>query len=303
MKLLKQLCEVRAPSGGEGPLRDFILSYIRKHSTGWKVQPELHMGDHLQDCVVLVFGKPRTAIYAHMDTVGFMVRYDNQLLPVGSPDCEAGCVLVGEDSRGNIRCELEYDKEQHAFYRFGRSIDRGTTLTYEVNFRTKGRYIESAYLDNRLGVYSALKVAETLTDGILCFSCWEEHGGGSVPVLAQYLTHHWNIRQALICDITWVSDGIEHGKGVVVSLRDRNIPRRAFLDRIVTWARKSKVPFQLEVEGGGSSDGRELQTSPYPIDWCFIGAPEQHAHTPHEKVHKSDIDSMIRLYEYLMKKL
>ncbi|HEX6891609.1 MAG TPA: aminopeptidase, partial [Chryseolinea sp.] len=68
-------------------------------------------------------------------------------------------------------------------------------------------------------------------------------------------------------------------------------------------ARKRKVDYQLEVEGSGSSDGRELQTSPYPFDWCFVGAPEQNPHTPHEKVHKHDIKSMIDLYGWLMKDL
>jgi putative aminopeptidase FrvX len=57
------------------------------------------------------------------------------------------------------------------------------------------------------------------------------------------------------------------------------------------------------VEGMGSSDGRELQLSPYPFDWCFVGAPEQNPHTPDEKVHKDDIKSMIALYEVLMKDL
>jgi putative aminopeptidase FrvX len=148
-----------------------------------------------------------------------------------------------------------------------------------------------------------LKVAETLKDGVIVFSCWEEHGGGSVPYLAKFIYEKWKVKQALISDITWVTDGVLPGKGVVISLRDRNIPRKTFLNRIIEIAKKRKVDFQLEVEGMGSSDGRELQTSPYPFDWCFVGAPEQNAHTPHEKVHKDDIKSMISLYEWLMKDL
>jgi di/tripeptidase len=53
----------------------------------------------------------------------------------------------------------------------------------------------------------------------------------------------------------------------------------------------------------GSSDGRELQMSPYPFDWCFVGAPQESPHTPDEKVHKDDIQSMIDLYGWLMKDL
>lgn len=303
MKLLKQLCEIHAPSGEEHTLKEFLLQYIQKEKKKWKVQPEIIEGEHFQDCFLLKFGKPRTAIFAHMDSIGFTVRYFNQLLPIGSPDAEMGARLVGRDSKGLIDCELEFDKENHAFYRFGRTIDRGTSLTYKINYRDTRSYIQTAYLDNRLGIFNALMVASKLTDGVIAFSGWEEHGGGAVPYLAKYMYEHWGVRQALISDITWVSDGVEPGKGVVISMRDRNIPRKKFVQKIIHIAQKHKLDFQLEVEGMGSSDGRELQVSPYPFDWCFVGAPEQNPHTPDEKVHKHDIKSMIALYERLMKEL
>lgn len=283
-------------------MKEFLLKHINQARKKWSVQPDI-IKDGIQDCLILKFGKPRTAIFAHIDSIGFTVRYENQLLPIGSPDAEPGTLLVGHDSMGPIECVLEYDNDRHALYSFGRQIDRGTSLTYKVNFRETKQYIESAYLDNRLGVYNALKVAETLRDGVIVFSCWEEHGGGSVPYLAKLIFEQWNITQALISDITWISDGVFPGKGVAISMRDRNLPRRQYVDRLIQIAKKRKVDFQLEVEGGGSSDGRELQTSPYPFDWCFVGAPEYGAHTPDEKVHKHDIDSMIALYSWLMKEL
>lgn len=303
MKLLKQLCEVHAPSGDESQLKEFLLKLIEKEKKKWLAKPEIYHGPEFQDCIVLAFGKPRTAIFAHIDSVGFTVRYQNQLLPIGSPDAPSGTRLVGHDSLGPIDCELIIDEDQHAFYKFGRQIERGTTLTYKPNFKTSGKHIMSPYLDNRLGVYNALQVAKTLKDGVIAFSTWEEHGGGSVPVLARFMYEKWQIRKALISDITWVSDGVEDGQGVVISMRDRNLPRRTFVNEIIRIAKRHRLRFQLEVEGMGSSDGRELQTSPYPIDWCFIGAPQHHAHSPFEKVHTEDIDSMIKLYERLMKDL
>ncbi len=302
-KLLKQLCEIQAPSGHEKPMKDFLLEFIKKESKTWKSKPTIIHGEEFQDCLILKFGKPRTAIFAHMDSIGFTVRYFNQLLSIGSPDAEMGTKLVGKDSRGLIECELEFDKVDHAFYKFGRPIDRGTALTYKIDFRESTDFIETAYLDNRLGIYNALKVAETLTNGLLIFSCWEEHGGGSVGYLADYILKKWGVRQALISDITWVTEGVEHGKGVAISLRDRNIPRRGFVDKIIHIADKNELSYQLEVEGMGSSDGGELQRSPYPFDWCFVGAPELNPHTPNEKVHKKDIESMIDLYNCLMKEL
>jgi putative aminopeptidase FrvX len=301
--LLKQLCEVQSTSGHEVAMKSFLLNYLKKNSKNWKAKPEIIHGEALQDCIILKFGKPRTAIFAHMDTVGFTVRYFNQLLPVGSPDAEPGTKLVGQDSLGLIECELEFSKENHASYKFGRSIDRGTQLSYKIDFRESKQYIQTPYLDDRLGIYNALKVAEKLKDGVIIFSCWEEHGGGSVPYLADYVYKKWGVRQALISDITWVSDGVEHGKGVVISLRDRNIARRSFVDKVIAVAGKNKIDYQLEVEGSGSSDGGELQKTALPFDWCFVGAPEEGAHTPNEKVHKHDIATMIELYQCLMKEL
>ena len=301
--LLKQLCEVQAPSGHEAPMKDFLLQYVKKEKKNWSVQPEIYHGEEFQDCLILKFGQPRTAVFAHMDSVGFTVRYFNQLLSIGSPDAEMGTKLVGKDSLGPIVCELEFDKENHAFYKFGRPIERGTALTYKIHFRETKNFIQTAYLDNRLGVFNVLKVAETLKDGVLVFSCWEEHGGGSIPYLAKFIFKKWKIRQALISDITWISDGVDHGKGAAISLRDRNLPRRSFVDKVIAIATKNKVAYQLEVEGTGSSDGGELQKTAYPFDWCFVGAPELSPHTPDEKVHKDDISSMIDLYICLMREL
>jgi putative aminopeptidase FrvX len=149
-------------------------------------------------------------------------------------------------------------------------------------------------------VWNALKVAENLENGIICFSTWEEHGGGSVGYLAKFIYEKYGVKQALISDITWVTEGVKHAEGVAISIRDSGIPRRSYINKIISLAKESQIPFQLEVESAGGSDGNALQRSPYPFDWCFIGAPEDFVHTPDEKVHKSDIESMVKMYNYLM---
>jgi putative aminopeptidase FrvX len=111
------------------------------------------------------------------------------------------------------------------------------------------------------------------------------------------------VRQSLISDITWVTLGVVHGGGVAISMRDSGLPRRKYLERIIQLAKLSGVQFQLEVESAGGSDGTMLQKSDLPIDWCFIGAPEDHVHTPDEKVVKYDIMCMVELYRYLMQHL
>ncbi len=306
-QLLKSMCAIHAPSGNEGPMKEFVIKHIQKNKKGWKHKPELFYGKGFQDCIVLVFGKPRTAVFAHLDSIGFTVRYGKQLVKIGGPVTENGFDLVGKDKKGKAEVKLKIIKEKSGYskleYTYKRDLERGTELTFKPNWREDKDFVQCCYMDNRLGVYNALKLAETLKDGAIVFSCWEEHGGGSVSFLQKFLAEKYNISQALISDISWISDGVHAGKGAVISMRDSLVPRRSFIDKIIKIAAKNKLVYQLEVEGSGGSDAKELQMAEYPWDWCFIGAGEQNVHTPNEKVHKKDIESMLALYRTLMKEL
>ena len=303
MKLLKQLCKIHAPSGEEYNITKFILQYIKENQKKWKEKPILHYGNGFQDNIIMVFGKkPKTAIFAHLDSIGFTVKYNNEIVKIGSPNSNEGIILVGKDSKGKIEGKI-IKKGKKIFIDFNRKIDRGTSLTYKVNFRENKSFIQSCYIDNRLGVWNALEAAKTLKNGIIVFSTWEEHGGGSTGYLGKFIYDNYKVKQALISDITWITEGIKHGKGCVISLRDSGIPRRLFVNKIIDIANNSNIKYQLEVEDAGGSDGNELQKSNYPWDWCFVGAPENNVHSPNEKVHKKDINSMVDLYKVLMQKL
>ncbi len=307
MDLLKELTALRGAASDEGRVAEFVKDYVKRESINWKVQPEVISGKGFQDTVILVFGQPRTAIYAHMDSIGFSVGYDKELIKVGGPRIIEGVELVGADSQGEIETELmvieHEDGSKDLEYVFEREIERGTLLTFKPNFRETDEHVQSPYLDNRLGMWNALKVAETLENGAIVFSTYEEHGGNSVGFCARYLWDKYQVYQALISDITWVTSGVVHGGGVAISMRDNGLPRKSYLDRIITLAKESGVDFQLEVESAGGSDGGVLQKSDLPIDWCFIGAAEDNVHTPDEKVFKKDIISMVELYRYLMSEL
>lgn len=306
MKLLQKLCSIAAPSGNEAPMKKFILEYLNENMSNFKVKP-IVISDGIQDCLILKFGKPKTAVFAHLDSIGFTVRYDKELVKIGGPKSYDGIKLVGKDSIGEIETEIyNYEDDHgnnHIEYLLDREIDRATELTFKPNWREDDQFIQCCYMDNRLGVWNALEIAKTLENGIICFSTYEEVGGGSVGYLGKYIYEKWGVNQALISDITWVTKGVKHGEGVVISRRDSGLPRRSYVDRIIEIADKSNIPYQIEVESTGGSDGNQLQKSPYPFDWCFIGAPEDFVHSPDEKVHKNDVKHMVELYQILMRKL
>lgn len=315
LKLLQELCEVQAASGEEYRMKDFLLNYIEKNAIHWKVQPQLIHGEDYQDCLILVFGQPKTAVFAHMDSVGYSVGYANELIKIGGPKAKEGTLLVGEDSKGKIEGKLHYeispeteDESEdsqiiHTVLQFSREVDRGTSLTYKVDFSSDAKSVTTAYLDNRLGILNVLKLAETLKNGTICFSAWEEVGGGSIGYLAAFLYQTYGVKQALISDISWLTHGVKAELGPVISIRDSGIPRKTYVNRIIELANESGIPYQLEVESSGGSDGNALQKSPFPFDWCFVGAAEENVHMPNEKAYFKDIQAMFDLYAYLMKKL
>lgn len=307
MELLKKLCSIHATSGNESAMKNFLLSYITKEQPKWKKKPTILHGDGFQDCIVLIFGKPRTAVYAHIDSIGFTVRYGRGLLKIGGPEVKEGYKLTGTDSKGKITCELLPIETEHGYlkleYVYSRQIERGTTLVFKQNWKETKDYIQTCYLDNRLGVWNALQLCETITDGAIVFTTYEEHGGGMANYLARFLFEKYGVLQALISDISWVTEGVHAGKGPVITLRDGSIPRKVFVDKILSLAKKSKVAFQPEVEGSGGSDGTAIQRGETPVDWSFVGAPIQNVHSPNEKVHKKDVAGMLALYQYLMKNL
>jgi putative aminopeptidase FrvX len=305
-ELVKTMCSIHSPSGNEAQMKEFVLNYIKKHSKNWKHKPKVIHGKGFQDNIILIFGKPRTAVFAHLDSIGFTVRYGKQLVKIGGPVCKTGFELIGTDSKGTQTVTLQVT-EKHGMrelsYKGKRDFETGTELVFKQHWKEDQNYIQSCYMDNRLGVYNALKVAETLKNGAIVFSTYEEHGGGSVTYLQKYLYDKYKITQGLISDISWISDGVHAGKGAVISMRDSLIPRRSFIDKIIKIANKNKVRYQLEVEGSGGSDAKELQMADAPWDWCFIGAGEQGVHSPQEKVHKKDIESMLKLYQVILEEL
>ena len=306
-ELLEQLIKVRGASGDEELIRNFIIEYVEKNQNSWKTKPELFYGEGFQDALVLVFGKPKTAVFAHIDTIGFTTGYNKDLIRIGGPRAIDGMQLVGADSQGEIETELmiieDESGENILKYVFDREIDRGTNLTFKPNFRINEKYVQSPYLDNRLGVWNALQVAETLENGVIVFSTYEEHGGGSVGFLGRFLYDKYKVHQALISDITWVTDGVQHAGGVAISMRDKGVPRKSYLNKIIKIAKKNEIKFQLEVESAGGSDGTMLQNTDLPFDWCFIGAPEDNVHSPDEKVFIEDIEAMVELYRILMQEM
>lgn len=311
--LLRRLCAIPSTAGDEGEMARFILKYLSENSKSFKTAPQVLSGAGFQDMVIAVFGEPRTAVFAHTDTVAYCTAYERELVKIGNPKAEDGAKLEGYIKGKKTEAVLRItekrkktgsnNKEEFLTYESDAKFAPGTPLTYAPDWKETKQFVKSAYMDNRLGVWNALQQAQTMDHGALVFSTYEEHGGGGAQFAGRFLQENFGIQQALISDVTLLTKHIRHKKGVAISMRDRGIPRQSYVRRIISIAESHKIPFQLEVEKAGGSDGNALQDSSYAWDWCFIGPPEDNYHCPGEKVAKTDIEAMVNLYRILLAEL
>lgn len=298
--LLKKLCSIHSPSGDEYALTEFLINYFKENTKDFKHKPELFFGKDFKNSLVVVFGKPKTAIFCHIDKVGFTTRYNNQIIAIGSPDASYDDYIKGNINNTVQSFPIELKAENFIKIKTEQDIPRGTTFIYNDNFIEDNEFIQSPYLDNSIGIFTLLHAATNANNTAFVFTTGEEQGGGCIPFLAKFLFEKYSIYNCIICDTTWTTNGVHLGKGPVISLRDTGIPRKIYTDKIIDFAEKSSIPYQIEVEDCGGSDGKELNNVPYPMDWCFIGVAQLNHHTSNERAFKNDIFENIKLYKYLI---
>jgi len=291
LELLPVLQAIPGPSGDEGGIADFLQS----HCSGIANASVRRHGDLL----IVSRGQPRVGLFAHIDTIGFTLGPKRRLIPIGGPKTSGGerLQIVSGEGAGRVRL---VDGEERARRLSGRKGVLGSNWVYAAPLVFRKDQVIGAYLDNRAGVWNAIRCLEEINDVAVAFTPGEEHSGRGAAVAARIMHDDLGIRRALISDISWHTRAIKNGKGPVVSYRDRSVPRRRYLDAVLEAAAASGVPFQHEVESDGGSDGSVVDRSPYPIDWVFVGAPQKQSHTPREECRVSDLLAMLELYRYLV---
>jgi len=65
-EFLKELLSIPSVSGDEFEFLSKLLHRINQRKSNWKVSPEVFFGEKYHDCILLKFGTPRTAVFAHV---------------------------------------------------------------------------------------------------------------------------------------------------------------------------------------------------------------------------------------------
>ncbi len=295
--LLARLMEVEAATGDEHRLTQLLREEVESRLPSALI---VRLGNSL----IVSKGRPRVAVFAHIDSVGFTLGYGNTFIAIGGPTVDGPTRVRCSHNGQTLRAVLEpVEDDYREFTLVEGGGDPGTRWVYDTRPTFDDHRLNGAFLDNRFGVYNALHQLEQAEDVLVAFTAGEEQSGRGAMDCGRWVYENTDIRRALISDITYATDHIHAGRGPVVSLRDAFLPRTEYVDRCRDIAEKAGIPYQLEIEAHGGSDGGMLERSGFGIDWCFVGAPENGYHSAHESLARSDAENMLRLYARLIPEL
>lgn len=280
-------------------------------------------------------GGPSVAIAAHMDEIGFIVRFieDNgylRLQPVGGFDArtlvaqrvrvhvESGSPLPGVLQPGAKPIHLlkEGDskelKLEEFFVDLGLPADDvrervsiGDMVTMRRDLETMGDMVVSKALDDRLGVYvmlEAVKAAGNVDAEVYPVATVQEEVGLRGATTAAYGIGP-DIAIALDTTIAGDIPGIPADAsvtklraGTAIKIFDSSqLPNRKLVAHLREIAKAHNIPFQLEVLPRGGTDAGAFQRAQDGVVTATISIPSRYVHTVNEMANIGDIQASVDL--------
>jgi putative aminopeptidase FrvX len=323
-KLIQKLVEAVGPSGYEGKVRKVVHAEIGGLADEVKV-------DALGNLIARVGVKGpdglRIMISGHMDEIGVIATHvdDNGFVRfttiggVGAATCIGGRVAFLNGVHGLIYME-RLENSGHlpnidqlyidvgALNREDCPVKVGDVAVFERPYiELNGRLVSKA-MDDRIAVAVMIQAMKELKDSphelYFVFSTQEEVGLRGATTAAYGV----DPELAVAVDVTRTGDtpkGVKMevalGKGPAVKVRDSGMLADP---RVVRWmadtAEKAKIPYQLEVLEGGTTDARAMQLTRSGVPAGCISIPTRYIHSPSEMVDYNDVLLSVRLLVELL---
>lgn len=328
MKYLKKYCDILGPSGMEDLVREAIIEDIKDSGCKYETDP---MGN------LIVFKKGKKArknkvlFSAHMDEVGFMVKYidDEGYLwfdSVGGVDrrvvsgrrivfCESqinGVVaskaihMQTPEERGKCEAisEMHIDigasnKEDAKKY-----ITVGDCCTFEPDYEEFGSgLVRSKALDDRFGCAALVSMinSELEYDTYFAFNTCEEIGCDG----AKEVAHRLRPDVVIALEATTAGDvlGVSKskcacsvGKGAVLSLMDRStIYDKGLVELAVSVADEKSIKWQYKNVVAGGNEAGVYQRAASGARVLAISAPARYIHSAYNVLSLEDMQSVADL--------
>jgi endoglucanase len=319
--LIQNLVETVSPSGYESAIRTVIRREIEGFADDVKV-------DALGNLIARKGqGGKRIMLSAHMDEIGVIATHvdDNGFVRFTSiggvrPNtCLGGRVRFLDGTQGVIGAERLEDTSKvptfnQMFIDVGATsrkdcpVKVGDVAAFDRPFADLGKRLVSKAMDDRIGVAVLVETMRQLKNSahevFFVFSTQEEVGLRGATTAAYGVDPEIGIA----VDVTSNGDtpkgalmAVALGQGPAIKVRDGGMLADP---RIVKWmvrtAEKAKLPYQLEVLEGGTTDARAIQITKSGIPAGCVSIPCRYVHAPSEMVDFDDVQNAVQLLVALL---
>ncbi len=326
--LIKKYCNLLGPSGMEDAVREAIIEDIKDSGAEYST-------DANGNLIVFKKGKNRrnkkVLLSAHMDEVGFMVKYIDEdgyawFDSVGGVDrrvvsgrrlvfCESNTPAVvaskaihmqTPEERGKCEpiSEMHIDIGASSREEAKKYINVGDCAVFEPNYEEFGDgLVRSKALDDRFGCAALVKMinSELEYDTYFSFNTCEEVGCDGAKAVA----HNLRPDVVIALEATTAGDilGVSKskcaccvGEGAVLSIMDRStIYTQSLLELAVETAKEKDIKWQYKNVVAGGNEAGVYQRSASGAKVLAISAPARYIHSASNVLAMSDMEAVYQL--------
>ncbi|HEY0868694.1 MAG TPA: M42 family metallopeptidase [Fimbriimonas sp.] len=327
--LLKELTEAHGTSGYEDEIREIVrreLEGICEFSTD-------SMGNLI--CLKRGKGARKLMLAAHMDEIGFVVRYiedkgflrlatlggwdprqmNSQRVVVRAREGRLPGVLMYGTKPAHMLTDAERNegqKHDNFFVDLGLPVDEvkakvrvGDSVTMDRSFLKLGNLFTCKSMDDRVAVFvmiEALKAAGDHEADVYAVATVQEEIG-----LRGAAAAGWSVQPdvAVAIDITIANDipGIggpdevtRLGEGAAIKVMDSSLVcHPKVVEHFRALAERNAIPHQMEILTRGGTDAGAIQRLHGGIPSFTLSIPTRYVHTVNETVHRDDVQACIDL--------
>jgi endoglucanase len=320
-ELTKRLTETYGPPGNEQLIREVIREEIKS------IADEIRV-DALGNLIARKKGsggavpRKKVMLAAHMDEIGVIVTHVDEkgflrfatlggVRPItlfGHRCRFANGVsgIFGREKKDAKPTDVEMDK---LFIDVGAReakdvpVGVGDAAGFWRDFADLGDRMIAKAMDDRIGCVALIEVMRQLKksphDLYFVYTVQEEVG------LRGATTSAYGVQPdlALAVDVTDTGDTPEStpmavalGKGPAIKVKDSGmLAHPAVKELLVNVAQEAKIPYQLEVLVGGTTDAMAMQTTREGVPAGVVSIPTRYVHTPSEMVDMNDVQNAVKL--------
>jgi len=322
--IIKKLVETVGPSGYETKIREVVKNEVEKYAD------EIHT-DAMGNLIVRKGRKSQPGLKimlsAHMDEIGLMVTHVDKngfarfttIGGVRPHNCLGGRVRFLNGVAGVIGGEkLENLNHVHAiesmFIDVGAKssedcpIKIGDVAAFDRPFEDLGNRLIAKSMDDRISVAVLIDVLKKVKNSphelYFVFSTQEEVGLRGATTAAYGIDPDLGIS----VDVTMTGDtprgtlmDVKLGAGPAIKIKDGGmLSDPQLIEAMVQCAQQLKIPYQLEILLGGTTDAKAMQITKAGMPAGCVSIPTRYVHSPSEMVDFNDVENAVKLLSKLI---